>query len=122
MQQTESKLVNLTGTTLKVAEQREPGRPNPCRIKTVIEPCGQAPRIVTPKREWMIRGIEVARMARTRVVGLPKPEPNTFYIVPPAVLEFCANRTDLLAASGTFKDPTDDNATLCTSLVGYAED
>ncbi len=118
----QTRLVNLTGNRIKVAERHEKGHVNPVRIKRVLDPHGIGVKVVRPKRESLLDGLDVIRTANARVVGLPEPEESVIYIVPGDVLELCPNRLDLLAMGNTYKDPTGDGeGVLCTHFIGHAE-
>lgn len=49
-----------------------------------------------------IDGIPVKVRSRGRVVNLPKPEEDTFYIVSNIILDACRHRKDLLACGGKY--------------------
>lgn len=56
-----------------------------------------------------IDGIPVKVRENKNIIGLPKPEEDTFYIVSNIILSECPNRKDLLACGGKYYN---DNGTV----------
>tara|TARA_Y100001937_G_scaffold117139_1_gene170050 strand:- start:15865 stop:16236 length:372 start_codon:yes stop_codon:yes gene_type:complete len=68
-------------------------------------------------RELPVSGIQVTRMERGEVVGLPAPATGTIYIVSGMVREAVPHRKDVFSPGALVRDE-DGRVVACASLVG----
>ena len=105
------KLINLTSHHISIATDEG---------TLDIQPSGDVARIATRYEAHQIINVDGYRIGihsvrNTNVIGLPEPEPDTFYIVS-SIIAHAANRKDVLYPGHSHRD-SDGNIIACDGLL-----